>query len=425
MRTLKKALIFGAVIPFFLSGCENNSSKKNSEILTELTDISKVGESFDDEIEKLKESEFDNISFADLNVYSFPEIDAVYSLNVVQNSNGTADELYKFMCEKIDELMPDKYTDEQKLNEICFVDCGYFDENARQFPNYRQYKENGLETETPWLLFDVKENYFDVVNDGLRVYNSGAAVKRGDNDRKTLDYYYLTGKYDVVLYTEDMGQEKSFELQGGELSIDQAREFADNYLENERLFLYDRGINFCTDGVKVLDMKNGKYGYVFSIVGKYKGMKFSGADARNSETGITFVTNSTNEIGRPGTFCVTEKGKVDYFDLVMIYDAVEEETYTSIVPLNKAAELASESLTPGISFSAERITAVYKEFSNKPSNGYSDPQEYSDRSIFARPCWRFTLRPTTGNTDRLYFVFVDMITGKVDYLTQNFPEIDK
>ncbi len=426
MYTFKKwMLAFGAAFTALLSGCEsNNATEHTSDVLinTERISISEVKESFNDEIIKIKEGSFDNISFEDLRIYSFPEINEVHLLNVVNTQNSTTDELYHFMCEKIDELMPGKYTDEQKMNGIRFVDGGIFNESAELksfiFPNIQEYKENNLESGQPWLIFDDKDHYFDVAYGWLRAFNSGAAAERNDyND--TLATYSLTSVYnDIAFYTADMDSERDFHLSNGNLKINQAKAFVDDYLENQQLSISKSNVTFCSDGVKVIDMKNGNYGYAFSVVGKYDGMKFNELDMRESEAMVSFSTNTTNEAVRPGSVCLTEVGKVDYYNLVNVYDVIEKETYTSIIPLNKAAELTSNYLTSGIKFKAKSVTAVYKEFSDTPYSEYDDAESYNNREINAHPCWRFTLQPITGNTNLLYHVFVDMLTGETDLLIQ-------
>lgn len=425
----KTMLIFGVAFIALLSGCESNdATEQASDVLVDITkiSISEVKESFNDEIIKMKENRFDNISFEDLKIYSFPEMDAVHILNVVHTQSPSADELYHFMCEKIDEFMPGKYTDEQKMNGIRFVDGGIFHENAELksfiFPNIQEYKENHLESGHPWLIFDDKNHYFDVVYGWLRAFNGGAAAERNDYD-DTLATYSLTGVYnDIVFYTADMNSEKAFPLSGGDLKINQAKAFVDDFLKNQQLSINNSNITFCSDGVKVIDMGNGKYGYVFSVVGKYDGMKFNGLDMRESEVMVSFSTNTTNEAVRPGSVCLTEVGKVDYYNLVNVYDVIEEETYSSIISLSKAAEFTSNYLTSGIKFKAKSVTAVYKEFSDLSYTEYNDAESYNNRAIHARPCWRFTLQPKTGNTNLLYHVFVDMLTGEINLLVQTVQE---
>lgn len=422
MHALKKTiLVFGLAFLTLLSGCKSKSASDISTDIEKIS-ISEVRESFSDDIMKIKKSNFDNISFENLSIYSFPEINTVHLLNVVNTQNSSTDELYNFMCEKIDELMPGKYTDEQKMNGIRFVDGGIFHEDAEVksfiFPNIQEYKENSLESGQPWLIFDGEDHYFDVAFGWLRAFNSGAAAERSDYD-DTLATYSLTSVYnDIVFYTADMNSEKAFKLSGGNLKINQAAAFVDDFFEKQKLSINNSNITFCSDGVKVIDMENGRYGYVFSVVGKYNGMKFNGLDMRESEAMVCYNTDTTNEAVRAGSICITEVGKVDYYNLVNVYDVIEEETYTSIISLNKAAEITSNYLTPGIKFKAKSVTAVYKEFSDISYSEYNDIESYMNREINVRPCWRFTLQPTTGNTNLLYHVFVDMLTGETNLLIQ-------
>lgn len=426
MCFFKKMIFYTAAFSvILLSGCDSGAAKHTSEITEsfEKIGISEAGENFNNDVEKLKASDFDNISFKDLSVYSFPEFPengAVHVMDILPGESPSADEMYDFMCEKIDELMPGRFTDEQKMFGIRLADGGGFHEDAeeKQFRHatLKEYKDNHLETEHPWVLFQSKEYSFEVTDGWFRGYNSGAAAKRGDCD-DLLYSYTLTGTYgDIVYYTLDMNSQKSFELSDGSLRIDQASDYVNNYLETQKLSMKESDIKYCTDGVKVIDMHNGQYGYVFSIVGKYDGMKFDTLDMRNSEAGAGYTQNTTNEATRSGNFGLTKSGEPDYFNLLNIYNVAEKETYTSIIPLNKAAEIASDYLTSGIKFKAENVTAVYKEFSAYSEIG---SEEHRNREITVRPCWKFLLCPTTGNTNLLYHIYVDMLTGKTDVIVQD------
>lgn len=424
----KKIFCTAAFSIILLSGCDSGAGEHTSEIASiEKIDISEAGENFNNDIEKLKTSDFDNISFKDLIVYSFPEFPengAVHVMDILPEESPSADDLYDFMCEKIDELMPGRFTDEQKEYGIRFADAGLFHEDAEELqfvhPTLQEYKDNHLESEYPWLLFESKEYCFEVVRGWFRGYNGGAAAKRGDSD-KLLYSYTLTGTYgDIIYYTADMNSQKSFELSDGSLSIARASDFVNNYLETQKLSMNESKIKYCTDGVKVIDMHNGKYGYAFTIVGKYDGMKIDTLDMREAESWGGYIQNTTNEATHSGRFGLTKSDEPDYFNLLNTYNIAEKETHTSIIPLNKAVEIASDYLTAGIKFKAKNVTAVYKEFSAKKD--YESSEAHDNREITARPCWKFTLRPTTGNTNLLYHVYVDMLTGKADVIVQDIRE---
>lgn len=230
-------------------------------------------------------------------------------MNVLPWESPSADEQYNFMCEKIDELMPGRFTDEQKAFGIRLADGGQFHPDAEDIrfrhPTLREYKDNHLETNEPWLIFQDKDYCFEVVDSWFRGYNGGAFA-RNIGYNKQLYSYSLTGAYsDIVYYTLDMNSQKSFELSDGSISIEEASDFADNYLASQKLSMKESKIKYCTDGVKVIDIYNGKYGYAFSIVAKYDGMKIDTLDMRESDAGAGYTQNTTNEStrARAGNFC--------------------------------------------------------------------------------------------------------------------------
>ncbi|MBD5383510.1 MAG: hypothetical protein HDR72_00740 [Ruminococcaceae bacterium] len=96
-----------------------------------------------------------------------------------------------------------------------------------------------------------------------------------------------------------------------------------------------------------------------------------------------------------------------------ISDITETNAHGSVIPFEGAAGIVSEHLTDKIKFKALSASVVYKRFSAKERSQYSEDDDYTHRKITVRPCWKFVLKPITGDTDKLYYVFVDMITGNI------------
>ncbi|MGN0683197.1 MAG: hypothetical protein ACI4JY_05915, partial [Oscillospiraceae bacterium] len=103
-----------------------------------------------------------------------------------------------------------------------------------------------------------------------------------------------------------------------------------------------------------------------------------------------------------------------YLNPASVYDVTKSCSTASIIPLKNAAQTVSEYLSEDMHFNVLSISAANKsfsDFSSYPTDSKSY-ESYERRTITIRPCWRFVLQPLTGNTDRLYYIYIDMVTGK-------------
>ena len=201
MNKLKATLIiYGLSALIFLTGCADkgtleqsttikngtgfNSEKNessNADAKIDLMPITTVRETFDEEAEKLKNRKFDNINFENA-YFSFPDASEVCTLEYKKTDfTWSPDEAYDYMCRRIDELFPGKYSAEEKANEIRFCDSEWISEERfpNNVPTLKQYKEMNLVTEHPETIIANEWCYIEILNGILRGYDQGILKERG------------------------------------------------------------------------------------------------------------------------------------------------------------------------------------------------------------------------------------------------------
>ncbi len=144
-------------------------------------------------------------------------------------------------------------------------------------------------------------------------------------------------------------------------------------------------------------------------------MEFNAIEMDKTTYGVSTTYDATNKIDFFGEAIMYEADKIARYRMLSPFaysDITETNSHESVIPLEDAAEITSKHLTSGIKFKALSVTAVYKSFSDKDPMQYSEYEEYIHREITVKPCWKFILKPTTGAVNKLYYVFVDMVTGK-------------
>lgn len=445
MNKLKATLIiYGLSALIFLTGCADkgtleqsttikngtgfNSEKNessNADAKIDLMPITTVRETFDEEAEKLKNRKFDNINFENA-YFSFPEAVEVYDFeykDLIAKSSWGPDEVYDYLCTRIDDLFPGMYSDEQKAHEIRFGDAEAINwktaEGSYRWPDLEQYKEMNLATDRPINpAISNKECYIEIYGSALRGYDQGDLERRIGYDGK-IDVFNVLSEFPVVYRTKNLESQKTYHLTSGDISIADAVKSANKALSE--LELSSRSLQFkpSVQSVNVLDIGDNCFAFCFNIVAEYKQIQFNALEMDITTDSVQTLYDSTNEIDMFGEATMYEADKITRYRMLSYFadtDIDETNAYGSIIPIEKAAEVASDSLTGKIKFKALSATAVYKRFSAKEANQYSEDEDYTHREITVKPCWRFVLKPTTGDTKKLYYIFVDMITGRT-YIT--------
>lgn len=394
-----------------------NSDTGNEDTQIGLVPITELKESFEEKANQIKARSFDNINFEGA-YFSFPEADEIYALKYVKSEfTLSRDEAYDYMCRRIDEFLPGRYSDQEKREEIEFF-------------------EFTLDTENPGTLLSNENSYVEVFCGMLRGFDRGDLAKHGRYEEdipqeyidkvgeayfKELHRFDPVSGYPTVFYTEDLQSKQTFHLASGDISIAEAADFTEKFVSETEISMRDIPFKMTLHSVYVLDIGEGCFAFYFTVVPQYKQMNYDCAQIDGSSFGISPISNTTNEINIAGHAVMYEKDDICRYKPGMLpyyYDIVETDSRTSVIPLEKAAEIASEHLSWNMRFKVQSVSAVYKEFSDMDRMECPDNETYNNRKITVRPCWKFLLRPTTGALNRYYHVYVDMLTGNVDTFVQ-------
>lgn len=406
-----------------LAGCADQETE------TDLMPLETVKETFDEETVRIKNQEFDNLSFEDAYFY-FPAVTEVVNLEYnseVTDITCSPDEVYNYLCRRVDELFPNLLSDEQKADEIRFVDAEPVNWKTQEdpysmitvldlsfYPNLKQYKEEKLVTEHPLPMIANENIYIELYNGVLRGYDQGDLAKRSGYDRR-VDKFEALENFPIVYRTLDIKSQKTYHLESGDITIADAVQSADKYLSGLELSYREIPVKPKVQGVNVLDIGNGCFAFCFKLVAEFKQMEFNAFEMDTISSGVTWIYDQTNEIDFSGEALMYKADQITKYRMLSPFaysDITETGAYDSVIPLAKAAQIASDYLTDGMSFKVLSVTAVYKPFSDKDVMQYTEAEDYRHRKITVRPCWKFVLKPTTNATDKLYYVFVDMVTGK-------------
>lgn len=451
MKKLRITLACVLAVLIILTGCTNkgtlgqsssvgdasgsNYQSGESTIVDERIDlvpIAEVRETFETEAEKVKAQSFDNMSFADA-YFSFPEVDEAHILEyALTDFDISPDDAYAYMCKRLDELFPGMFSDEEKATAIRFYDVIY-DPVTEEAPTFEQYKAMG-EIDHPHPLTDHpttvidhnKDCYLYTTNGILGCYDDAFLAKRCDwydklpdgfpeGFERRLGMFDILEAFPVIYRTENLESERVFHLESGDISIAEAVASAEKQLGELELSERELPFKLRVTNVNVMDIGDGCCAFYFGIVPEYKGIKCNTILPDECAHGFQLISDTTHETEMCGEALMYKKDNISRYrqnNPAFVYDVTERGTETSIIPLKDAAEIASEYMTAGMNFKVLSVSAVYKEFSEKDFHQYDDDESFQKRQKTVRPCWRFVLQPLSGNTDLLYFVFVDMLTGE-------------
>lgn len=394
------AFICAAVIPvLLLTGCKGSNDGDTN--ITGKVSVKTMRDSFGEEIKLLKSEEFDNISFENLNTYSFPDIDTIttYRVTGFEPGNGLSSSCFFENFVKYCEYFAPGGFSKEEIAEKSIVQGDFHMDNAN-IPNYREFKEmdkNGdikiayisLETCDIYLAYFGHGPYWYIGDDLKRQYNVS-----GDSPMK-VDVF--GEDHPIVYYTENTESAKAYPLADGEISIADAAGKANAIMAEIARQCGDNMTKRVVCAVNVIDIGNGEYGYYFTTTPAVDGMKYAYSDMRSGNGGSQFFSEESRGSGSIDHAFMIESGKFCSFTNAGGWkEKTPIETYDSIVPLKVAAKNAGEMLSGQMSFKAKSVTLVY------------DIKGSGDELV---PCWRFVLE-NSGDREQYYHVYVNAITGE-------------
>lgn len=208
-RTLKSTAAIIALL-MAISGCndsgkidcENVTSqgeKENIEDSVERITVSEVKDTFDMEIQKLKSTKFDNISFENLNTYSFPDIEKITEYKLLNNEYDglPMEEFFDNFCKYCEYIAPGKFTRDE-IAEKAHV-LGDFAPTQDDSYNYNRCKElNDSNLRISYMALETPDFYLAYFGRSAPFwYQSNAAkVLQGADNKKSPVLYDILQSFD-------------------------------------------------------------------------------------------------------------------------------------------------------------------------------------------------------------------------------------
>ena len=367
----------------------------------ELVPISEIRENFSQSIEEIRTSEFVNLNFSKAE-FSFPEIDSISKLLLSVPSGKSPREMYDFICESLDILLPGVYSDEEKTDIIRFRDDNMRSENEPSLTIDKYELRPAGENIIPMIM---DNKCFMQVLFGALQWFVGDDLNRwvGKEGVPLLDSLGDNHIYDnthSVDYVTDLKCTDKYELINGEMSIKDAAEFVNNFLETTVFSPYEQDAKTKLLAVDVVDIGNGKYGYGFLTVYEYNNVLFDYPEMSGVKRGhgVSNDYDDRHYSKDSGYVSMIQTDKAFHFLIPVFGYSIEEvEKYTSAITLQDAANIISGFFSDFMNFSVTRVESVYLT--------------YGSTSV---PCWKFLMRCS----GEVYNAFVDMQTGEVHLYIQ-------
>ena len=371
----------------------------------EFAPITEIRESFEKDAENIKNKGYDNLNFDKAVFFPPPQIDSISELKLVGLAGKSTDEVYDFFCKTVDTLTDNKYTDEEKRNEIRFADIERDESKPDSYtwPNIDEYK-NGKETDDPWAVIDNKDYFIWLGGGVLLKFNNGDLLDHEGVERVHLEGNYSMLSHRHVLYTEDLTSTDTYRLVDGEISIADAAKFAQNYLD-ELAYTPYADANLLKPriyAVNVFDIGGDCYGYDFMITYEYNEVWFDRYESKKGGRGMYgYETDydKRNYGSWMGCIDMIRTDKIHCFaDICKPYGVVEVEPTKEIITIGSAADAVSEFYSRYMNFTITEVSMVWL-----------DTQKWGAAVQEAYPCWKFKMYANGV----IYHTFVDVITGEI------------
>lgn len=377
--------------------------------------IKVVHDTFNDEIEKLKTAKVGRISFENLKSFSFPDVTELTEYEIFKkdrtNSGLTPEQFFDKFVAYCEFFAPGKFTRDEIAEKAGLM--GNFEqrqqteeEEQEQIERgwytwgcmtYNEFLENNTDgdLEIHYMALETSDFYFAYFGRFVPyIYNSDSAKTYLHNDEPRSPLFSSHFDGGIVYYTEDMNCTDAYHLVDGDISIADAAKKVNDYLAEVQALFDDGGHEFTAATVRVQDIGDGNYNYIFSVTPDVDGIKYAFYDMRSDSSSYTY-----NDGGFSPAQGSAEMFKSDDIYSIMFDTFWDEktpvETYDSIVPVDVAAEMAAKILASNMSFKAKSVSLVYE--ANSTTN-----------ELF--PCWRFLLQ-NVANPEKYYQVYVNALTG--------------
>lgn len=241
------------------------------------------------------------------------------------------------------------------------------------------------------------DQYFMMTKNGSMKMNRGNCT-RAVEKKRALAGWMPRDNYEVTAwYTSDSVD--SFMLTDGSCRVCDAVEYLQQYFSS--VFPSQvQPAKWQTKAVGIMQMDDAHYAYYFTLTRGYGGIPF---DSLHTEGAFTDFSDGNEYMFDGSEALMTTSGEIEYYYLTNGADMIiqSEQPASTVISLQSAAQVISETMTTAFAFDVQKISMVYCN------------RKISDTESEARAHWRFILyNPNDGRT---YVVYTDAETGECFY----------
>lgn len=240
-------------------------------------------------------------------------------------------------------------------------------------------------------------------------YKGDAAYYSGmiDDSIQGIKRYPILESYDPIDYFSVVGMyspnsTESFQLTDKEVSIKEAVEFFEDYMNNLPVS-GNVTLDVTVSEVLVLEIQKDLFGYYFYTSGKYDNVPFDHIRMGSSNPSPTY-----DDVSFGGYGFMLKSDDVDVVYSLLRRQVIESPSYLSeIISLNDAIQRISKALTSNVVFDVQKIEFVYTQ---KMAKEKDVPFDYVVYPRKVTPSWKMTLY--NANDDLTYICYVNAKDGE-------------
>lgn len=362
---------------------------------------------------------FKNIDFSNAALILPDDIGEIYDLKITRSSEPVCSqaEFVERFAEYVKEIFPNStYADDKNCYEFRGYNAGekrfvHAEDGfnyARVYDNLPKLENGDITLES--LLYQTDshgvhetDEYFWYFLDGSSAkMNRGNCMRNVEKERQIAGWMPRDNYIAVSSYT--LPDKSVFKLDDGEVSLDDAAKFCENYLSNTAPYSRNSEVDFKVNRADILELGESS-AFVFYLTKTYNGIPF---DSLNAEVNTMGFSNENGYNFDNSEVLMTKGNEIEYCYLSDLNCKIAEtDKLTDVVSLKKAAEIVSDTMSEFVTFEVQNVSLVYCDKTRTGKKG-----EYENPST-ASAHWLFEMfNPNDGYT---YVTYVSLRDGNCFY----------
>ena len=410
-KRIKSFIIIAMVICFLVFIKFVTSKGTDTGTNMEQTDFYEIKQNYEKEIAEVQKGKYANLNVKDLEI-DLSDINILYQINIQKNveyETNTHEENLALVKDAINNYYGESF-------DMSIVTANVFDKGGKE-NEVTELSFEELEKEIREGIFDA-DKYFLLFGDAraegkkgfLQIDSSLSAIwfSKGTITATFPMYAYEIKKvYNLTIDTS--GLEDKIKLLDGEMTIYEAIQFVEEYLNNELPYEKNPDFEYEVAEVRVLDVE-GQDALGFCVRKKYNNISFDYIE------GTTQGVYNSEFWDDRGQVCMIKTDEIDNMcglggDTYQVEVASEE--LQSVISVDGAFQAVSKQIGNNSVYDVYGMELVYQFTPETLSDGSEAVNTYTGRLN-----WKIIARNQNDNKDTWFYV--DLVNGKVSH---RFKEI--